>query len=182
MPLDMQGTLNLDRGTLSVDASAHFGPSAVVSSNGGTLSIGGDLTVSGSLDTGLATLVLRDGCVSNTTRLQGNLMVHNLTLSSTTGRTFVLPAGANVTVLDRLDIQGVAGANVQVTSAGGTATINLGPGATVTRTFATVSPNVQIGAAPPAVSAAPIPTLGTHAIALLSLLLAGLAVRSRKAG
>lgn len=172
LSLDMQGALNLNGGTLSVDTSATFGNGSTVTGTGGLLSIGGSLIASGNLNTGTNSLVLRDGCDSgNTSQISGNIVVQNLTLTSNTGRTFVLPAGANITVLGTLTIQGAPGQNVQLVSASGTAVINLSPGATVLRNFASVPPTVQIGPVP-ASSFTSIPTLNEYGLALLSLLIA----------
>ena len=145
--VDMQGTLNIG-GTLSVDSDVTFGSSAIVSGSNGIISVGGNLSATGPIDTGNNTVVLRDGCIGNTSQISGNFVFQNLTLSSTTGRTFVIPAGANITVLGTLTLQGAPGQNIQlVSSGGGTAVINLGPGATVTRNNATVNGGVQIGGA-----------------------------------
>src|SRR3989338_5593077 len=146
--VDMQGTLNIG-GTLSVDSDVTFGSSAIVSGNN--------------------TVVLRDGCIGNTSQISGNFVFQNLTLSSTTGRTFVIPAGANITVLGTLTLQGAPGQNIQlVSSGGGTAVINLGPGATVTRNNATVNGGVQIGGAAAATN---IPTLSEYGLMLMALLM-----------
>lgn len=177
--LDMQGTLNLSGGTLSVDSSATFGSGSSVTGSGGTISVGGDLIATGPVNTGNNTLLLRDGCdPGNTSQISGNITVQNLVLQSTTGRNFVLPAGANITVLGSLTIQGTQAQPVQLTSASGTAVVNLGPNATVTRNFASVPPTVQIGAAP--ASVATIPTLNEYGLMLLSLLVAGFAFWKRR--
>ena len=149
--VDMQGTLNIG-GTLSVDSDVTFGSSAIVSGSNGN-----------------NTVVLRDGCIGNTSQISGNFVFQNLTLSSTTGRTFVIPAGANITVLGTLTLQGAPGQNIQlVSSGGGTAVINLGPGATVTRNNATVNGGVQIGGAAAATN---IPTLSEYGLMLMALLM-----------
>ncbi|WP_053844449.1 IPTL-CTERM sorting domain-containing protein [Paracidovorax avenae] len=177
--LDMQGTLNLSGGTLSVDSSATFASGSNVTGSGGTISVGGDLIATGPVDTGNNTLVLRDGCdPGNTSQISGNIVVQNLVLQSTTGRNFVLPAGANITVLGSLTIQGTQAQPVQLTSASGTAVVNLGPNATVTRNFASVPPTVQIGAAATAVTS--IPTLSEYGLVLLSLLMGALMAWKRR--
>lgn len=175
--LDLQGTLNLGGGTFSSDSNAVFASGSDITGTGGTISLGGNLSANGT-NTGDNTLVLRDGCnAGNTSQLSGTITVQNLVLQSTTGRTFVLPQGANITVLGALTLQGTAAQPVQLTSSGGTAVINLGPNATVTRNFANVPANVQIGAV---TSPAAIPTLSEYGLVLLSLLLAAFAFRSRR--
>lgn len=178
VPLDMGGTLNLSGGTLSVDSSASFGTTASVTGTGGVISVGGDLIASGGLNTGANSLILRDGCdPGNSSQISGNFVVQNLTVTSSTGRTFVLPAGANITVLGTLTVQGTPGQSVQLVSSGGTAVISLGPNATVIRSFASVPPTVQIGAAPVAVAA--VPSSNFYSLLLMTLLVGGLAAHRR---
>ena len=169
LTLDMEGTLNLSGGTLTADTDVTFGAGATVTGSNGIISVGGNLSASGPIDTGSNTVVLRDGCIGNTTQISGNFVFQNLTLTSTTGRTFVIPAGANITVLGTLTLQGAPGQNIQlVSSGGGTAVINLGPGATVTRNNATVNGGVQIGGAAAATN---IPTLSEYGLMLMALLM-----------
>ncbi|WP_289241766.1 hypothetical protein [Delftia sp.] len=125
--------------------------------------------IGGSLNAGNNTIELRDGRdPGSTSQLSGTLVVQNLTIKSSTGRTFVLPVGANITVLGTLTVEGVPGQPVVLQAASGTAVlINLGPGATVVRTNATVPATVQTGAGP-SVSAAAIPTLNEYGLMLLS--------------
>lgn len=151
MSLDMQGVLELNDGLLSMDSNAIFSSSFTVTGTGGTISVGGDLLISGSLDLGENSLELRDGCVSSTSQLAGGLVVQNLTLKSNTGRKFVLQAGSNITVLGMLTIEGVLGQPVELqsSSASATALISLGPKATVVRSNAIVPSTVQIGEVPP---------------------------------
>ncbi|GKS94223.1 IPTL-CTERM sorting domain-containing protein [Acidovorax sp. SUPP2825] len=168
--LDMQGTLNLNGGTVTVDTDATFSSGSNVTGSNGVISVGGNLISGGNINTGNNTVVLRDGCdPGNTSQISGNFVFQNLTLSSTTGRTFVLPAGTNITVLGTLTVQGAPGQNVQLVSSNGTtAVVNLGPNATVVRNFATVTGTVQLGALP---NLAAIPTLSEYGLMLLSLLI-----------
>ncbi len=168
--LDVQGALNFNGGTLSVDTDVNFGAGATVTGTSGTISVGGNITAGGSVDTGNNSVVLRDGCdPGNSTQISGNFVFQNLTLTSTTGRTFVIPAGVSITVLGTLTLQGVPGQNIQLlSSGGGMAVITLGPSATVTRNNATVNGGVQIGAAPSTTS---IPTLSEYGLMLLALLI-----------
>lgn len=176
--LSMDGTLNLNGGLLTMDQGAVFGNGSQVTGSGGALSVGGDFATAAPLDLGTNSLTLRDGCNGgNSSQITGTIVVQNLTLSSTTGRTFVLPAGANITVLGTLTLQGAPGQPVQLASAGGTAVINLGPSATVSRNFATVPPSVQIGAVAVALAPTAIPTLDEWALLILSAALALVGMR-----
>ena len=169
--VDVQGTLNIDSGQFSTANNLNVAGGGTVNGGTGVLTVGGDLSSSGTFNAGSGSVALTDGCTGNTSQLSGNLVFQNLTLSSTTGRTFVIPAGTQITVLGTLTLQGAPGQNIQlVSSGGGTAVITLGPSATVNRNFATVAGTVQIGGfAPPA--AASIPTLGEYALLALALLM-----------
>ncbi|BEU97532.1 IPTL-CTERM sorting domain-containing protein [Acidovorax sp. DW039] len=169
--MDMQGTLNLSGGTLTVDTDVTFGSGASITGNNGVIAVGGNLISSGNINTGSNSVVLRDGCdPGNSSQINGNFVFQNLTLSSTTGRTFVIPAGANITVLGTLTLQGAPGQNIQlVSSGGGAAVINLGPSATVSQTFTSVAGNVQIGNA--IATAKSIPTLSEYGLMLMTLLI-----------
>jgi len=172
VPLDMQGTLELNGGLLTSDTDAAFGSGALVTGTGGTISVGGDVLITGALALGSNNLELRDGCgIGNTSQLTGTIVVQNLTIRSSTGRTFVLPAGAHITVLGALTIEGAPGLPVVVQAASGTSFVTLGPAATVARTNATVVANVQIG--PGSSNVAAIPTLSEYGLMFLSLLMAG---------
>ena len=182
--LTMDGTLNLDGGLLTIDQGANFGNGSQVTGSGGTISVGGDFAAAAPLNLGTSSLTLRDGCnAGNSSQITGTIVVQNLTLSSTTGRTFILPAGANITVLGTLTLQGAPGQPLQLASAGGTAVINLGPAATVASNFATVPTSVQIGAATVALAPASIPTLQEWALLITSAMLGvlgALIIRQRK--
>lgn len=168
--LDMQGTLELNGGLLTSDSSASFGAGASVTGSGGTISVGGNLDISGALTLSGNSLELRDGCDSgNTTVLSGTLVVQNLTIRTGTNRLFILPDGANITVLGTLRIQGVGGLPARLEAASGTAVITLAPGANLVRSNASIPPTVQINQT--ASTIAPIPTLGQYGLIALSLLM-----------
>lgn len=179
--LTVEGELDLSGGSLALDANATFASSASVTGNG-LISVGGDLVTNGSLDLDAVSVVLRDGCnAANSSRVAGSLRLRDLTLSSNTGRTFVIPEGINITVLGMLTIQGTAALPVRLLPSGGTAVIALGPSATLVRTFASVPPTVLIEAgAPP--GAAPIPTLSQWGLIGISavLMVMGLGWMRRK--
>ena len=176
--LSMDGTLNLNGGLLTMDQGAVFGNGSQVTGSGGAISVGGDFAAAAPMDLGTNSLTPRDGCNGgSSSQITGTIVVQNLTLSSTTGRTFVLPAGASITVLGTLTLQGAPGQPVQLASAGGTAVINLGPLATVSSNFATVPPSVQIGAVAVILAPTAIPTLDEWALLIMSAVLALLGMR-----
>ena len=177
--VEVDGVLNVSSGVFSTGSNFNIAGTGVVNDTAGTVMVGGDFSSTGTFNAGTGTVTLTDGCVGNTTHLSGTLVFQNLTLSSTTGRTFVIPAGSSVTVLGTLTLQGTPGQNIQlVSSGGGTAVITLGPAATVNRNFVTVAGNVQIGAA--AATTHSIPTLSEYGLMLLSLLLGLTAIGYRR--
>lgn len=167
--VQIEGDLNVGIGQFSTASSLNVAGTGVFNGGSGLLSVGGNLSSSGTFNPQTGSVLLTDGCIGNTSQLSGTMVFRNLTLSSTTGRTFVIPAGTNITVLGTLTLQGTSGQSIQlISSGGGTAVINLGPSATVNRSFANVAGNVQIGAAAIANN---IPTLGEYALMLLALLM-----------
>lgn len=173
--LDDQGTFNLNSGQLDQASAVNIGPTGVLNGGSGILNVSGDWTNAGTFNAGTGSVVFQDGCSASPTTLSGDTTFYNLTLSSTSGRTFVLPAGSHITVLGSLTLQGAPGNPIQINSSGGpTAIVNLGPGATVSSNFANVAANVQIGAAP---SPASIPTLNEYGLIALGLMLCLLAAK-----
>lgn len=169
------GTLSLGAGHFSTSADLDITGTGVLNGDTGDLTVGGDFNSTGTFNPGTGTVTLTDGCVGNTSTLSGTLVFQNLVLSSTTGHVFVIPAGAHITVLGTLTLQGSAGQNIQVVSSGGgMAVINLGPSATVNRNFASVAGNVQIGAA---ANVQGIPTLDAYGVWLLAFMLGLIALR-----
>ena len=169
IPVVVQGSLNVGSGQFTTGSHFTVAGTGVVNGGSGLLSVGGNLGGGGTFHAQTGTVLLTDGCVGNTSQLLGNMVFRNLTLSSTTGRTFVIPAGTHITVLGTLTLQGTPGQSIQlVSSGGGTAVISLAPGAIVQRSHANVAGDVLIGA--PA-SPHHIPSLTHQGLVLLALLM-----------
>jgi hypothetical protein len=169
--LDVQGSLVLGSGLIDQSGTVTIAASGVIDGGQGTIVVGGDWNNSGSFIPGTSTVIFSDVCGSGGGQLSGDTTFYNLTFTSTTGKPFVVPAGAHITVTGNLLLQGTPGNPLQLNSSSGqTAYIALGPDAQVTYTDAQVAPNVQIGAA--SVVPTAIPALDGHALLLLSFLLA----------
>ena len=180
--LNVQGAFNVSSGQVSNAGSVSIGGTGTVNGGSGTINLSGNWSNSGSFVPGTGSVVITDGCAAGQIEITGTTVFNNLTLTSTNGRTFVLPPGANITVNGTLTLQGTAGQPIQLISASGqTAVVNLGPQAQVVRNFATVPGTVQIGAA---VAASPqaIPTLSEYGMMILSLLLAATALGRGRLG
>ena len=172
--LDIQGAMTIGAGQLNQIASVGIGASGSINAGSGTLSLSGDWSNAVSFVPGSSTVILTDSCGGGPTAFSGTTVFNNLTLSSSTGHTFVIPTGSNIVVNGTLTLQGVNGQPIQLVSAGGSSVISLGPGANVVSNFANVAVNVQIGNGAPS----SIPTLSEWARLLLALLIAGTTVHS----
>ena len=169
--LNVQGTFNVNSGQVSGTGDVNIASTGTVNGDQGTLSVSGNWSNSGAFVPGTGTVIFTDGCAVGPLQISGTTVFNNLTLTSTNGQTFVIPAGANITVNGTLTLLGASGSPIQlVSSSGQTAVINLGPSAQVIRNFVNVSGNVQIGALS---SAQSIPTLSEYGLIILSLLMAG---------
>jgi hypothetical protein len=169
--LNVLGTFNLNSGQVSNTGDVTIAATGTLNGGQGTLSVSGNWSNSGTFIPGTGTVIFTDGCFLGPLQITGTTVFNNLTLTSSNGRTFVIPAGANITVNGTLTLQGTSGQPISlVSSSGQLAIINLGPSAQVIRNFANVNDNVQIGAAP---SVQGIPTLSEFGLILLALLMAG---------
>lgn len=179
--LDVQGTLTLGNGQIAQANNVTIGTAGSFDAGSGTLTTGGNWANNGTFLPGTSTVSFVDGCGSASAQISGNTTFNNLTLISSTGRSFVFPAGSSITVNGTLTIQGTPGNPVQIIAPGGqagTSVIRLGPNAQVVQSNATIAPNVQIGnALPAAANTQSVPTLSEWGIALLALLLVGIAAR-----
>jgi hypothetical protein len=147
LDLNVQGNVaivgagQIGASTLSIAATG------VVQGGSGTITVGGNWINLGSFAAGSGTVILTHGCGIDPVQLSGNTAFNNLTLMSTTGGTFVIPAGHGITVNGTLTLQGLPGSPIQIVSSSAlTAFIVLGAGGQLVSSNATVSPSVQIGA------------------------------------
>jgi hypothetical protein len=164
--LNVAGSFALNSGQVSGASGVAINAGGTLNGGSGTLNVSGNWSNVGTFVPGTGSVIFNDGCASGPITISGTTVFNNLTLTSTNGRTFVLPEGSNITVNGILTLQGTPGTPIQLVSSGsGTAVVNLGPSATVVRNNATVNGNVQIGAAAAATS---IPTLSQWAMILLA--------------
>lgn len=174
--LNVQGNVNVNAGQVSSASAVTIASGGTLDSGQGSISVSGNWSNSGTFVPGTGTVVFTDGCASGNIVLSGSTNFNNLNLTSSSGRTFVIPSGANITVNGTLTLQGASGQPISlISSTGQTAVISLGPQANVVRSNVNVNADVQIGAAPLA-SAQNIPTLseyGLITLAGLMLLAAG---------
>ena len=169
--LNVLGTFNLNSGQVSNTGDVTIFAGGTLDGGQGTLSVSGNWSNSGTFIPGTGTVIFTDGCALGPLQITGTTVFNNLTLTSSNGRTFVIPAGANITVNGTLTLQGTSGQPIALASSSAQlAIINLGPTAQVIRNFANVNGNVQIGAAP---SVQGVPTLSEFGLIILALLMAG---------
>lgn len=165
--LTVQGTFNVGSGQVSNTGDVGIGAGGAINGGQGTLSVSGNWNNSGTFNAGTGTVVFTDGCAVGPLTITGSTVFNNLTLTSTNARTFVIPAGSNITVLGTLTLQGANGQPIHlISSSGQTAVINLGPQSHVVSSYFDTN-DVQIGATPKG-----IPTLTEYGLMILALLMA----------
>lgn len=168
--LIVQGTFNVGSGMAENTGNISINPAGTLNGGAGTLSVNGNWTNAGTFNAGTGTVVFTDGCAAGPRVLTGTTVFNNLSFISTSGRNFVVPAGANITVNGTLTLQGTPSQPINLTSSSGqTAVITLGASARVVRDNAT-SLNVEFVRIPG------IPTLSQYGLMLLALLMAAGAV------
>ncbi len=166
--LEVSGAVSLEASQVQRAAGVQIEPGGTLAAGAGTVTVSGDWVNNGTFAAGTGTVIFDDACASGPIALAGTTVFNNLTLSSLNGRSFVLPQGSHITVNGTLTLQGTPAMPIQLASSGGgTAVLNLGPGAQVVRSNANVNANVQIGAA-----AVAVPTLSEAGRALAAALLA----------
>lgn len=174
--LIVQGNFNVNAGQVTGAGGVNIGTGGTFDAGAGSIVVSGNWSNSGSFVPGTGTVTFTDGCSTGNIVISGQSSFTNLTLTSTSGRTFVVPAGSNITVTGTLTLQGTSGQPISlVSSSGQTAIINLGPTATVVNTNTNIN-NVQIGSPVPA----SIPTLSEYGLMALAMLMLLLAYRQRK--
>ena len=107
--IDVQGQVNVTSGQLRTDGDLMIGSSGSLNGNDGLIRVGGNLSSTGTFNAQNSTVELTDGCLGNTTQIAGNLVFQNLVLSSSTGRTYAIQAGSQITVLGTLTLLGAPG-------------------------------------------------------------------------
>lgn len=169
LPMNVQGTLNVNSGQVNGSGTVSI-QGGVVNGGTGTINVGGSWSNNGTFNAGSGTVVFDAGCTAGQVQITGNTVFNNLTLSSSTGTTFVIPAGSNITVNGILTLQGANGTPIQLVSSNGQpAIITMGPGAQLVSSNATVPCSVQIGSVAPQCQSA-VPTLSSLGRLLLSVM------------
>lgn len=183
-PMDISGSYNLSGGTVSEASSLQVDPGGSLNVQG-RLEVGGDFSNAGQVNASAGSVILDGSCLpaNATIKISGTGTIANLTINSSSGQTFEIQPGANITVTQQLTVTGEPGKPVQLTSANGQATsIQVAPAAQVSQSNVETN-NVVIGAPvtppitpPVTASAMPVPTLGNSMLTLLSLLVLALSL------
>lgn len=180
--LIVQGNFNVNAGQVTSAGGVNIGTSGTVDAGAGSIFVSGNWSNSGTFLPGTGGVTFTDGCATGNIVIAGQTTFNNLSLASTSGRTFVIPSGSNITVNGVLNLQGASGQPISlISSSGQTAVISLGPQATVVRSNVNVNNNVQIGSTAPA-AAQSIPTLSEYGLITLALLMVLVAYRQNKRG
>lgn len=164
--LTVSGSLAVSTASITSIQHVAITTEGVLDAGGGTLSLTGDWSNAGQFLPGGSTVSLVDGCPPTTSQFLGNTTFNNLTIRSSTGRVVDLAGGSIITVLGVLEIIGVPGRPLRVTSSSG-GRIALGPQATVVEQFAEIDlPVTRLPA-----TFASIPTLATYGMLMLVALM-----------
>ena len=132
------------QGTMSLGASQVTGAGTVSIAAGGSLdagsssiTVGGNWANAGTFAAGTGTVAFADGCTSAPATFTGTTAFRNLSLASASGRGFVLPVGALVSVSGALLLTGTAAQPLQVASAtpGQAANLVMGAAGSISRSF-----------------------------------------------
>ena len=170
--LIVQGTIII--GTAQINQSANVGIASggQLNAGQGTINVGGEWNNSGIFNAGTSTVEMNDICSNAQVQLGGNTTFNNLTLTSSTGKTFVFPTGSGITITGTLRLQGIPGNPIRIVSGSGQpVSITLAPGAQL------INNNAQIGQGVNIAYFAPesIPTLSEYSLFLLTLIVIGFA-------
>ena len=141
--LTSAGTTMSGIANLTISSGGVFSLASATASLGGNWSNAGTFTNNGS-----STVAFVDQCATGNATLTGATNFFNLTFTSSTARTFTIPAGLVTTVAGTLLLSGPVGTPIQVVSANPTQPTRIvtGPGAIVTGSGYQLGTNVTVGA------------------------------------
>ncbi|MFC3216925.1 hypothetical protein [Comamonas sp. JC664] len=149
----------------------------------GSIQLGSDYRTQGSLNAAASAMVFDGSCAAPgaSITVTGVTTVANLTLSSSSGQSFVLPNGANIVVTGSLVLQGSQASRCRSPPLPANGDLHAGPGAQVTQQNVNLV-NVYVGP-PPSTAPVAVPVSGlgwTASLALLLSLLSWGALRSAR--
>jgi hypothetical protein len=163
--VSVQGTLNVGSTDLSQVASIDILSGGQVLAGSSIISLGRNWSNNGTFIPGSSTVLVNDACSSGASEISGNTTFNNLTISSTTGRSFILSDGAVITISGILRIEGTQANPITLaTRTGESAKIQLMPGAQIINSNGSVAAPISIVQV-----AQPIPTLNQWMMILLSV-------------
>ena len=146
--LDVQGTMALGPAQVGPAGNVSIGAGATLDAGSSTLTVGGNWSNAGNFAGGTGTVVFADGCTGAPAVLSGTTAFRNLTFTSATGRTFVVPAGALISVSGLVSLAGTAGLPIQVVSSNPAqaTTIVMGAAGSISQANVTFGPNTDLDA------------------------------------
>jgi hypothetical protein len=163
--VSVQGTLNVGSTDLSQVASIDISSGGQVLAGSSTISLGRNWSNNGTYTAGTGTVLINDVCSSGPSEISGSTQFNNLTLSSSTGRSFILSDGAVITISGTLRLEGTQANPITLsTRTGQSAKIQLMPGAQIINSNGSAATSVSIVQV-----AQPIPTLDQWMMILLSV-------------
>jgi hypothetical protein len=139
--LIVQGTLALGSAHLQGADTVNIGTGGALNGGTGTITLNGNWSNGGQFSAHQSNVVVGDACANPISTFTGNTTFFNLTLTSTTGKAFVVPPGTVLTVLGTLSIQGTA---VNPVSVSGGGTIQLSHNASLINNHGSIGPTVTV--------------------------------------
>jgi hypothetical protein len=125
------GILNLNTATVTGDRNLTIQPGGVVNGGSGSINLAGNWSNTGAFAAGTSTVSFTDNapCASSST-ITGPTTFFNLSMVSSTGKTYAFQAGTTTVVGGLLTIQGNAGTSIKIvsTAPGSAANLSLATG------------------------------------------------------
>jgi hypothetical protein len=165
--LVVDGTLNLTHGTISV-LSVTIGSDGELNAGSGKIEVAVDWANSGTFNAGTGIVVFTDGS-HTTAAITGETTFYDLTFTSSSGKTYLLPTGGGIVVQNNLRMLGVAGSPIRLESVDPVQQASIAVGGIPTLEQATLE-RVEITTARGG-SPEPIPALGPAGLGLLTVLI-----------
>lgn len=169
--LVVEGRLLMNGATISGAQNVSIDTSGRVEAGDSDISLSGHWTNTGNFVAASSTVQISDGCVSSPSVVSGSTTFHNLRITSSTGKSFLLAEGATIYVSGVLEVLGTSDNPITLAAqTPGTARIILLPGGSISITNGSILDGIEISDAPAQVK--PIPFTNNFTLLLIILLIA----------
>jgi len=141
--ITVQGTVSLGSAVHGIAGDVVIAAGGVLQGNSAVFNVGGNWTNAGTFTAGTGTVNFGDGCSAAAATLSGVTTFNNLSFTSASGRSFVVPTGASVNIAGALTLSGL-GSPINILSANPSlpAFVTVLPTGTLSRSNTTLGTNV----------------------------------------